>query len=75
MPIVDDVSAHQDSCHIPLFVVYPYTPAGAVDDGFLDDYSITKTVEDIFGLSHLAHAGDAQTASLVGHFGIVATGS
>jgi phosphatidylinositol-3-phosphatase len=70
LPITDGVSAQQDSCHIPLLVVYPFTWAGASDGTFFDLYSITRTVEDLFGLPHLAHAGDPQTASLAGHFGI-----
>lgn len=70
LPVTSGVSAHQDSCHIPLLVVYPYTPAGARDGTFFDLYSITRTVEDLFGLPHIAHAGDAQTASLAAHFGI-----
>ena len=74
LPVTNGVSAHQDSCHIPLFVVYPYTPAGDHDPTFFDHYSITKTVEQLFGLPYLAHAGDAQTESLVGHFGIPAPG-
>jgi phosphatidylinositol-3-phosphatase len=72
LPVTNGISAHQDSCHVPLFVVYPYTPAGASDATFFDHYSITKAVEDLFGLPYLAHAGDAQTNSLVGHFGIAA---
>ena len=70
LPVTNGVSAHQDSCHVPLFVVYPYTAAGDADATFFDHYSITRTVEDLFGLPYLAHAGDSQTASLVGHFGI-----
>jgi hypothetical protein len=53
-------------------VIYPYTPAGDSDATFFDHYSITKTVEDLFGLPYLAHAGDAQTSSLLGHFGLTA---
>jgi phospholipase C len=68
MPVRNGVSAHQDSCHVPLFVVYPYTPSGHKDGAFFDGYSITKTVEQLFGLPRLAHASDAQTASLIGHF-------
>ncbi len=64
------LSAHQDSCHVPLFVVYPYTPSGDADGAFFDHYSITKTVESLFDLPYLAHAADSQTNSLVGHFGI-----
>jgi Phosphoesterase family len=75
LPVTNGVSAHQDSCHVPLFVAYPYTPAGARDTAFFDHYSITKTVEDLFGLPHLAHAGDAQTASLLGHLGIPSGGT
>jgi PKD repeat protein len=70
MPVTNGVSAHQDSCHVPLFVVDPYTPAGSSDPTFFDHYSITRTVEDLFGLPYLAHAADAQTNSLLGHFGI-----
>jgi phosphatidylinositol-3-phosphatase len=70
LPVTNGTSAHQDSCHVPLFVVYPYAPAGDNDSAFFDHYSITKTIEDLFGLPYLAHAGDAQTNSLVGHFGI-----
>lgn len=70
LPVTGGVSAHQDSCHVALFVVYPYTAAGTVDPTFFDHYSVTKTVEDLFSLPYLAHAGDAQTTSLVGHFGI-----
>jgi phospholipase C len=70
LPVTNGVSAHQDSCHIPLFVVYPYTAAGAADSTFFDLYSVTKTVEDLFGLPNLAHAADPQTTSLLGHFGI-----
>lgn len=70
LPITNNVSAHQDSCHMPLFVIYPYTPAGDSDSTFFDHYSITKTIEDLFGLPYLAHAADAQTNSLIGHFGL-----
>jgi Bacterial Ig domain len=59
------------SCQVPLLVIYPYTPAGN-DSTYFDHYSITKAVEDVFGLPYLARAGDAQTNSLAGHFGIPA---
>jgi phosphatidylinositol-3-phosphatase len=70
LPITNGVSAHQDSCHIPLFVVSPFTPTGTADATFFDHYSLTKTVEELFGLPLLAHAADPQTTSLRGHFGI-----
>jgi hypothetical protein len=75
LPVTNGVSAHRESCHVPLFVVYPYTPAGSQDGTFFDHYSITKTVEDIFGLPYLGHAGDAQTSSLLGHFGLPVGGT
>jgi hypothetical protein len=70
LPITNGISAHQDSCHVPLFVAYPFTPAATSDSTFFDLYSVTKTVEDLFGLPYLAHAGDDGTTSLRGHFGI-----
>lgn len=70
MPVTNGTSAHQDSCHVPFFVVYPYTTAGTQDGTFFDHYSVTKTVEDFFGLPYIAHAADAQTNSLIGHFGL-----
>lgn len=73
LPVINGISAHQESCHVPLFVVYPYTPAGDNDPAFFDHYSITKTVDDLFGMPYLANAGAAQTTSLLGHFGIPST--
>ncbi len=70
MPIINNTSAHQDSCHVPFFVVYPYTPAGSSDGAFFDHYSVTKTMEDLFGLPYLAHVNDYQTNSLIGHLGL-----
>ena len=66
-----DLGGSQPSCQVPLLTVYPYTQGGD-DATFFDHYSITKTVEDVFGLPYLAHAGAAQTTSLAGHFGIPA---
>lgn len=65
-----DLGGMKPSCHIPLFVIYPYVKAGAKNATFFDHYSVTRTVEDIFGLPYLAHAADTKTASLVGRFGI-----
>lgn len=66
-----DLPGTQPSCHIPFFVIYPGATPGTRDGTFFDHYSLTRTIEDFFGLSHLAHAADAQTASLAGHFGLV----
>ncbi len=64
-----DTAGSQESCHVPLFVVYPYTSA-STDSTFLDHYSLTRTVDDLFGWPRLAHAADAQTTGLVGRFGL-----
>jgi phospholipase C len=60
-----DLAGLQPSCHIPLFVVWQYVRRGG-NSTFFTLYSVTRTVEDIFGLPCLAHACDAATASLAG---------
>lgn len=66
-----DLAGSQPSCHVPLFVIYPGTKPGAHSGTFFDHYSLTRTVEDFFGLGYLAHAADPQTVSLANHFGLV----
>ena len=68
---IADVAGSQPSCHVPFFVIYPGTKPGAHSGTFFDHYSLTRAVEDFFGLGYLAHAADSQTASLAGHFGLV----
>jgi phospholipase C len=63
-----DLARRQPSCHVPLFVVWPDAKPGP-NGTFFTLYSITRTVEDIFGLPCLAHACDPVTASLAGSFG------
>lgn len=63
-----DLAGRQPSCHVPLFVVWPDAKPGR-NGTFFTLYSITRTVEDIFGLPCLAHACDPATASLAGSFG------
>jgi hypothetical protein len=60
-----DTAGQQESCHLPFFVVYPYGRAGEVS-GFFTHYSVTRAVEELFGLPLLAGAQTA--ASLVGPF-------
>jgi phospholipase C len=67
-----DLAGNKPSCHIPLLVIYPYVPAGDNDTTWFDDYSVTRTVEQLFGLSYLAGAAQSPVVSLVGHFGIPA---
>lgn len=64
-----DLAGRQPSCHVPFFVLSP--SASGTDNTFFDHYSVTRTVDDVFGLSPLA--GAAASTSLVGHFGIGAT--
>jgi hypothetical protein len=65
-----DLAGAQPSCHVPFFVIYPGTTAGTHDSTFSDHYSLTRTIEDFFGLPYLSHAAGTQTASLTGHFGL-----
>jgi phospholipase C len=63
-----DLGGSQPSCHVPFFVIYPGTIPGTHVGTFFDHYSLTRTIEDFFGLAYLANAADSQTNSLVGHF-------
>ncbi|MGO9083163.1 MAG: alkaline phosphatase family protein [Streptosporangiaceae bacterium] len=60
-----DLAGRQPSCHVPLFVVWQYATPGR-NGTFLTLYSITRTIEGLFGLPCLARACDPQTASLAG---------
>jgi acid phosphatase len=60
-----DLAGRQPSCHVPMFVVWQYARRGS-NGTFLTLYSVTRTIEDIFGLPCLAHACDPATVSLVG---------
>lgn len=60
-----DLAGLQPSCHVPLFAVWQYAKPGNVGT-FFTLYSVTRTVEDTFGLACLAHACDRATASLAG---------
>ena len=61
-----DLAGSQGSCHVASFVVYPW--ASGTDSTFFDHYSVTRTVEELFGLPLLARAATAP--SLIGHFGL-----
>jgi Phosphoesterase family len=61
-----DLAGLQPSCHVAAFVVYPW--ASGTDPTFFDHYSVTRTVEELFGLPLLA--GAATVPSLLGHFGL-----
>jgi Phosphoesterase family len=49
-------------------LVSPFISAGGSDDATYDPYSLLRTNEDIFGLSHLAKAGGAKVKSFGGNF-------
>ena len=59
-----DLAGRQPSCHVPLFVIWRYARPGS-NSTFFTLYSITRTIEDLFGLPCLAHACDP-TTSLAG---------
>jgi phosphatidylinositol-3-phosphatase len=65
-----DLAGQQESCHVPFFVVYPW--AGGKDSTFFDHYSVTRTVQDLFGLQPMA--GSVTAPTLVGHFGLALAG-
>ena len=54
--------------HIPTLVVGPGVSPGMVSDARFDHYSLLRSVEDMFGLKHLLHAGDPETKSLLAPF-------
>lgn len=60
-----DLDGSQPSCHVPLFVVWQDARPGSIS-AFFTLYSITRTIEGIFGLPCLAHACSPATASLAG---------
>jgi phosphatidylinositol-3-phosphatase len=60
-----DLAGSQPSCHLPLFVVWQDAKPGG-NGTFFTLYSITRTVEGIFGLPCLAHACGPASASLAG---------
>lgn len=60
-----DLAGLQPSCHVPMFVVWQYARRGS-NGTFLTLYSVTRTVEDIFGLRCLAHACEPANVSLIG---------
>jgi hypothetical protein len=58
-----------ESNHVPTFVINRKVSAGNRFDDTYTHYSLLRTIEDIFGLSHLGHAGDPETASMIGLLG------
>lgn len=61
-----DLAGRQPSCHIATFVVWPW--AHGTNSTFSTHYSVTATVEDLFGLPRLARA--AGSTSLLGNMGL-----
>ena len=60
-----DLDGRQPSCHVPLFVVWQYARPGS-NNTFFTLYSLSRTIEGIFGLPCLAHACNRTTTSLIG---------
>jgi phospholipase C len=63
-----DLASRQPSCHVPLFVIWRYVRPGS-NSTFFTLYSITRTIEELFGLPCLAHACDPTTSLAGGGFG------
>jgi hypothetical protein len=60
-----DLDGLQPSCHVPLFVVWEYARPGSTST-FFTLYSLTRTIDDLFGVPCVAHACSPATASLTG---------
>lgn len=50
---------------VPLIVVGPFTPPGMTSDHRFDHYSTLRSIEELFGLPLLRHAGRSTTRSMV----------
>jgi hypothetical protein len=53
-----------ESCHVPLLVLSPYTSAGTVSATLYTHYSLLETTEQLLGLPLLGAAADPATTSL-----------
>ena len=65
-----DLAGKQPSCHIPFIVIAPYEKTGSVSTSFCTLYCFTRTVESLYHLPLLGHAGDAATADLTADFNL-----
>jgi hypothetical protein len=52
--------------HVPLIALGPAARAGAQVPTTANHYALLRTIEDLFGLSHLGHAADSSTPPLDG---------
>jgi phospholipase C len=53
-----------ETCHVPLVVITPYTAAGTQSSTLFTHYSLLATTEQLLGLPLLGSAADPTTASL-----------
>jgi hypothetical protein len=65
-----DLAGTQPSCHIPFIVIAPYEKAGSRSTVFCTLYCFTRTVEALYHLPLLGHAGDAATRNLTADFNL-----
>jgi hypothetical protein len=49
---------------VVMIVITNYGVRGVTDDTFYSHYSLLRTIEDAFGLSHIGHAADPTTKSM-----------
>jgi hypothetical protein len=53
-------NVHDQGCHVPLFVVSPYTQAGMRSDALFNHYALLHTTEELLGIdTFLGHAAPA----------------
>lgn len=65
-----DLAGRQPSCHIPLIVIAPYEKAGTVATTFCTLYCLTRTIESLYHLPLLGHAGDDSTVDFTKDFNL-----
>jgi hypothetical protein len=59
------IHRHDESCHIPTFVLSAYVNPGTRSDRFFSHYSLLHTTERLLGFHRfIGHAGDATTVGM-----------
>jgi hypothetical protein len=55
-------NTHDQGCHVPLFVISPYTEPGTRSEALFNHYSLLRTTEELLGIdTFLGHAANASS--------------
>jgi phosphatidylinositol-3-phosphatase len=60
-----------NDCHVVLLALNPYIASGTIDANQASHYDLLWTVEHLFGLPALGHAGEGSPRDLLADFGLV----